>query len=169
MRFVIPAMVFLVLGLGAARAEAQSCSSFIVIKSYDAASKTVEVSYEKGNQKQYFPRPEGAPTDTSKIPKQCASKVKRITSLAVKPTGGRLTVTQVRSNFDGKMLNDTDDSAWLPAELKKLIEAKTSVVAVMRPGKKKSDPVSLTTVYLPITDEERAEIARIDAEAEDVE
>ena len=80
-----------------------------------------------------------------------------------------MSVTQLRSNFEGKMLNDTEDAAWLPAELAKLIEAKTVVLAIVRPGKKKTDPVALTTLYLPITDEEVAEIARIDAQAKDVE
>jgi hypothetical protein len=168
-RVAIPAVVLLVLGLIAGRAEAQSCSNFIAIKSYDADSKTVEVSYEKGNQKKYFPKPEGTPADSTKIPKKCTSKVKRKKSLIVKPTGGRMTVTQVRSNFDGKMLNDSEDATWLPKELEKLIAAKTPVVAVIRPGMKKTDSPTLTTIYLPITEAEIAEIARIDAQAKDVE
>lgn len=168
MRPVIPAIALLIISLGAVRAEAQSCSTFVSIKSYDDAAKTAEVKYEKGSERKFFPKPEGAPTDTSKIPKKCSKRMTRNTTLHVKPTGGRMSVTQVRSNFEGKMLNDLDDSAWLPTELKKLIEAKTEVLAVVRPGKKKKDPVELTTMYLPITDAETAEIARIDAQAEDV-
>ncbi len=169
MRYAIPAIALLVIGLGAARAEAQSCSTFIAIKSFDAAAKTAKVIYKKGSERKFFPKPEGTPSDTSKIPKKCSKRITKNTSLQVKPTGGRMSVTQLRSNFEGKMLNDTDDDAWLPAELAKLIEAKTVVLAVVRPGKKKTDPVALTTVYLPITDEEVAEIARIDAQAKDVE
>ena len=169
MRFILPVLAVLVLGLGAVRAEAQSCSTFVVIESYDPAAKTAELSYEKGSQSKYFPKPEGANTDTTKIPKKCSKRITKNTSLQVKPTGGRMSVTQLRSNFEGKMLNDTEDAAWLPAELAKLIEAKTVVLAIVRPGKKKTDPVALTTLYLPITDEEVAEIARIDAQAKDVE
>lgn len=170
MRFVIPAIAMLALGLGAAQAQAQasSCSAFLVIKSYDAAASTVDVDYGRGSQKKYFPRPEGANTDTSKVPKKCTHRVTRTKTLAVKPTGGRLSVTQIRSNFEGKMLNDTNDENWLPTHLKKLIADKTEVVAVVRPGKK-GDAPHVTTIYLPITDPERAEIARIDAQAEDVE
>lgn len=169
MRFAIPAIVLLAVGLVAGQARAASCSAFLTIKSYDAAKKTVEVDYEKGSQNKFFPRPEGSPTDTSKIPKSCTKKVTRNSTLEIKPTGGRMTVTQIRSNFEGKMLNDTDDEAWLPGHLKKLIADKTTVVAVLRPGRKKNDPVELTTLYLPITDAELAEIARIDAQAEEME
>ena len=84
------------------------------------------------------------------------------TSLAVKPTGGRMSVTQVRSNYNGKMLNDTEDEAWVPGELTKLIETETQVVIVVRPGMKKDDPLGITTIYLPVTDEELAEIKRIE-------
>jgi len=167
-RYVIPAIALLSISLGALRAEAQSCSYFVVFKSYDAAAKTAEVEYEKGSERKFFPKPEGANTDTSKIPKKCSKRITRTTTLQVKPTGGRMSVTQLRSNFEGKMLNDTEDDAWLPTELNKLIEAKTEVLAVLRPGRNKKDPVALTTIYLPITDAEIAEIARIDAQAEDV-
>ena len=78
MRFGIPALVFVALCLGAAQAEAaSSCSSFVVIKSFDEAASTVEVSYEKGKEREFFPKPEGSPRDTSKIPKGCRSKVKK--------------------------------------------------------------------------------------------
>jgi hypothetical protein len=141
MRFGIPALVFVALCLGASQAgAASSCSSFVVIKSYDEAAKTVEVSYEKGKQRAFFPKPEGSPRDTSKIPKECRSKVKKTKSFVVKPTGGRMSVTQVRSK----------------------------VVAVIRPGVGKDAPLGITTLYLPITEEELAEIKRIEDEAEDV-
>jgi hypothetical protein len=169
-RFVIPAIAMLALALGAAQAQAQasSCSAFVIIKSYDAAASSVDVDYGRGSEKKFFPRPEGANTDTSKVPKKCTGRVTRTKTLAVKPTGGRLSVTQIRSNFEGKMLNDTEDETWLPSHLKKLIEAKTEVVAVVRPGRKDEAP-AITTIYMPITDPERAEIARIDAQAEEVE
>lgn len=168
MRLAIPILAFAALCLASVQARAASCASFAVIKSYDAASSTVEVDYERGSLNKYFPRPEGSPSDTTKIPKGCRGKVTKTTQLAVKPTGGRMTVTQVRSNFEGRMLNDTNDPNWLPAELKKLIDAKTEVVIVVRPGMGKDAPLGVTTIYLPITDEERAEIERIENEAEDV-
>lgn len=168
MRFAIPAIVILAVGLAAAQAQAQSCSTFVAFKSYDEAAKTAEVKYVKGNQKRFFPKPEGSNTDSTKIPKKCSKRITRDKTVTVKPTGGRMSVTQVRSNFDSKMKNNLDDGTWLPGELKKLIETKTEVVAVVRPGKKKGDMPELTTIYLPITDEEKAEIARIDAQAEDV-
>jgi hypothetical protein len=168
-RFAIPAIVLLAVGLGAGQARAASCSAFLTIKSYDAAKKTVEVDYERGSESKFFPRPEGSTTDTTKIPKSCTKKVTRNSTLEITPTGGRMTVTQVRSNFEGKMLNDTDDAEWVANHIKKLIADKTTVVAVLRPGRKRKDPVELTTLYLPVTDEELAEIARIDAQAEEVE
>jgi len=169
MRFILPALALLVIGFGAVRAEAQSCSTFVAIQKYDAAAKTAEVSYEKGTQSRYFPQPEGASTDTTKIPKKCSKRVTRNTSVAVKPSGGRMTVTQFRENFSGKMLNDTDDSSWVKTHLEKLVADKTTVVAILRPGKSKKDPAEMTTIYLPITDAEKAEIARIEKQAEDVE
>lgn len=168
MRFVLPVLALLVLGLGAVRAEAQSCSTFVVIQSYDDASKTAELSYERGSNSKFFPRPEGAPADTSKIPKKCSKKVTRNTSVKVKPSGGRMSITQFRENFSGKMRNDLDDSGWVKTNLDKLVADKTKVVAVLRPGKGRKDPADLTTIYMPITDEEKAEIARIDADAQDV-
>ena len=169
MRSGIPVLVFVALCLGATQAEAaSSCSSFVVIKSFDEAASTVEVSYEKGKERAFFPKPEGSPRDTSKIPKACRSKVKKTKSFVVKATGGRMSVTQVRSNFQGKMLNDRDDKTWLPGRLKQLIADKTKVVAVIRPGMGKDAPLGITTLYLPITEEELAEIKRIEDEAEDV-
>lgn len=132
MRFVIPIVVFVALCLGSAQADAASCSSFAVVKAYDADAKTVTLSFEKGNKRKFFPKPEGTPKNADKIPDKCRRKVTKTPSFLVKPTGGKLSVTQVRSNFEAKMLNDTEDPAWLPAKLKELIEAKTLVVSTLR-------------------------------------
>jgi len=167
MRLVIPLFALVGLVFASVQAEAKSCSSFAVIKSYDAEANTVDVEYKKGRTSKYFPKPEGTPKDSSKIPNSCKGKVLKTTSLVVKPTGGRMTVTQVRSNFEGKMQNDTDDPAWLPAKLQELIDAKTQVVIVVRPGMGKDAPLGVTTVYLPITEEEKAEIQKIEDDAED--
>jgi uncharacterized cupredoxin-like copper-binding protein len=158
----------LALGLGSTQAQAASCSSFAVIKSYDAAAKTVEIAHEKGNLGKFFPRPEGDSQSGSRIAKSCKSKVKKTTTFPVKPTGGRMTVTQVRSNFEGDMLNDTEDPAWLPAQLEKLIAEEATVVVVIRPGMGKDAPLGITTIYLPITEEELAEIQRQEEEGEDL-
>lgn len=168
MRFVIPIVVFVALCLGSAQADAASCSAFAVIKAYNADAKTVEVSFEKGNKRKFFPKPEGTPKNADKIPDKCKRSVTKNTSFLVKPTGGKLSVTQVRSNFEAKMLNDTEDPAWLPAKLKQLIESKTEVVIMIRPGVGKDAPLGVTTIYLPITEEELAEIKRIDEDAEDI-
>jgi len=168
MRFVIPIVVFVALCLGSAQAgAASSCSAFAVIKSYDADAKTVELTFGKGKERKFFPKPEGTPK-TSKIQDKCKRKVTRNSSFLVKPTGGKMSVTQVRSNFEAKVLNDLDDPAWLPAQFKQLIEAKTQVVVVIRPGIGKDAPLGVTTIYLPITEEEKAEIKRIDDQAEDI-
>jgi hypothetical protein len=168
MRFAIPIVVFVALCLASAQANAASCSSFAVIKSYNAQDSTVEIDYAKGKEREYFPRPEGSPRDSSKIPSPCRGKVKKETKFVVKPKGGKMTITQVRSNFEGKMLNDTEDATWLPAQLEKLIADKTTVVVLIRPGMGRDAPLGITTIYLPITDEELAEIKRIDDEAEDI-
>jgi hypothetical protein len=149
MRLVISLFALAGLVFAATQAEAASCSSFAVIKSYDADAKTVEVEYKKGRTSKYFPKPEGTPRDSSKIPRSCKGKVTKTTTLAVKPTGGRMTVTQVRSNFEGKMQNDTDDPAWLAGKLQELIEAKAEVVIVVRPGVGKDAPLGMTTLYRP--------------------
>ena len=168
MRSALAVFAVLALGLGSAQAKAASCSSFALIKSYDAAAKTVEISYEKGKLGKFFPRPEGETQEAARIAKGCRGKVKKTTTLVVKPTGGRLTVTQVRSNFEGKMLNDPDDPAWLPAQLETLIAGQTQVVVVIRPGIGKDAPLGITTIYLPITDEELAEIKRQEDQEEDI-
>ncbi len=169
MRLAVPILTLAALCLASAQVKAAtSCSNFAVIRSYDEANNTVEVEYKKNTLTKFFPRPEGSPADTTKVPGECRGKAAKATSLVVKPSGGRMTVTQIRTNFEGKMLNDTNDNAWLPAELKKLIAAKTEVVIVVRPGLGKDAPLGITTLYLPITDEERAEIERIEKQAEDV-
>jgi len=148
-------------------ATAKSCSSFALITAYDAAAKSVELKAEKGTESKFFPKPKDAPKN-SKIPKKCSSRILNQKSFPVTPTGGRMTVTQVRENFSGKMLNDTDDATWLPKKLEELIAAKTTVLVVARPpvGDPKGDS-GLTTIYLPITDAELAEIKRLEAQAED--
>ena len=168
MRFAIPIVVFVALCLGSIQANAASCSGFVVIKSYDADASTVEIAYTKGKEREYFPKPEGTPRDRSKIPSPCRGKVKKQTQFVVKPKGGKMTITQVRSNFAGKMLNDMDDASWLPNQLKQLITAETTVVVLIRPGLGKDAPLGITTIYVPITDEERAEIKRIEDDAEDI-
>ena len=146
---------------------AGSCSGFAVIKSYDEATGTATIKYVKGRESSFFPKTEGA-VNNSKIPKKCRGKVKKKTTLKVTPRGGRMTVTQVRANFSGKMLNDTEDPSWVPGEINKLVEEKTKVVVLVRQGLGKDAPYGITTVYLPITQEERDEIARLNAVGEDI-
>jgi len=167
MRFVIPIVVFVALCLGSAQADAASCSAFGVIKSYDADASTVAIAFGKGKERKFFPKPEGTPK-SSKLPDKCRRKVTRNDSFVVKATGGRMTMTQVRSNFQAKVLNDTEDPAWFPTKLKQLVKDKTKVVVIIRPGVGKDAPLGVTTIYLPITEEEKAEIKRIDEQAEDV-
>lgn len=170
MKPIVAITVLLLLGLAAPRAEAKSCSAFLKLKSYDIEAKTVEVKYTKGSQSRFFPKPEGSTTTTTKIPKKCSKRItKKNPTLPFKPTGGRMSVTQFRSNFSGKMLNETENPTWVSSEFDKLITDETTVCVLLRPSKKKGDPPELTTVYLPITDEERADIARMEAEAVDVE
>lgn len=155
--------------LGAAQADARSCSSFAVIESYDPATSTIEVDYQRGSVNKFFPKPEGAPRDSSKIPGSCRGNITKDPTLAVKGTGGRLSITQIRTNFEGKMLNDPDDEAWLPAKLQELIKDKTEVVLVIRPGMKRDEAPDVTTVYLPANEADLAEIKRLEDQAEDVE
>ena len=86
MRYAIPVLLFLAFCLVGGQAQAKSCSSFVVIKSYDAGAKTAELEYTRGSQSKFFPKPEGANTDTTKIPKKCTKKVTRSTSVKVKPS-----------------------------------------------------------------------------------
>ena len=168
MRASIIVLTILFALLAVSEAQAKSCSTFAGIVSQGADGKSVKLKILKGSESKFFPKPDGANTSTDKIPKKCSKKITRNTTVKVKPTGGRMTVTQFRENFSGKMRNDTDDSSWVPTNLQKLIDDKTKVVGLLRPGKGKKDAPELTTLYLPITDEEKAEIARIDGQAEDV-
>ena len=169
MRIVLPALLILAYFAAAAPAEAASCTSFATIKAYSGEKSAVKIAWKKGKVNKYFPRPEGTPADSSKVPAGCKGKVTRQTTLGVKATGGRLSMTQVRSNFEGKMLNDPDDEKWLGNKLKELAEKKTEVVIVVRPGLGKDDPLGITTIYMPITEPELAEIKRLEDTAEDVE
>jgi hypothetical protein len=146
---------------------AGSCSGYALIKSYDADKSIATIKYTKGNENQYFPRTSGS-VGNSKLPKPCRGKIKKQTDLVVTPTGGRMTITQVRANYSGKMLNDTEDKTWVPALIEKLVADKTKVAVLVRQGMKKDSPYGLTTIYLPITDEEKAEIDRLESLAEDV-
>lgn len=166
MSFKISLALFLALALGAAQAEAASCSAFASIKVYDADASEMEVKFEKGSERKYFPKPEGTPP-ISKIPTKCKRRMTKQTKFPVKATGGRMSITQVRANFSGKMLNDSDDASWFSSHIEGLIKDKTTVLILLRPGPGKSDPVKLTTIYLPITDEEKAEIQRLEDQAED--
>ena len=166
MRYLIPAFFFLALGFGAAQAQAKSCSSFVIIKGYKADEAKVLVEHKKGSISKYFPKPEGTPGDTTKVPGKCKKSARKKT-LAVKASGGRMSVTQFRTNFEGKMLNDTDSDEWFAGEIQKLIDAKTEVVAVIRPGRKKDDPIALTTIYLPAGPDDLAEIKRLEDQAQE--
>ncbi len=153
--------------LSVQQADAKSCSTFMTIESYDAANSTVTIKKGKGNIRKYFPKPEGA-TGT-KIPSKCRSKVLKQGDFPVTATGGRLKITQIRENFAGKMLNDPDDPAWLPAKLQELIDSKTEICAVLRPPVGKKEPFGVSAIYMPITDAELKEIERLENQASDVE
>ena len=156
--------------LFASTADAKSCSTFAVIESFDAAKSTITLELKKGDAGKFFVKTEGAP-NTSKIPGKCKSKVLKQGDFPVKSSGGRLSISQIRENFSGKMLNDPDDPKWLGAELQKLIAAKTEVVVVLRPemaAKDKKDPHWVSTIYMPATDAELPEIERLNKQAEDV-
>ena len=156
--------------LVASTADAKSCSTFAVVKTYDAAKSTITIELKKGDAGKFFVKTEGAP-NTSKIPGKCKSKVLKQGDFPVKSTGGRLSITQIRENFSGKMLNDPDDPKWLGADLQKLIADKTEVVIVLRPemaSKDKNEPHWVSTIYMPATDAELAEIERLNKQAEDV-
>jgi hypothetical protein len=148
-------------------AQAKSCSTFAGILSFDAGDSSVKLKILKGSESKFFPKPEGAPT-TSKLPEGCKSRATKQASFPIKTTGGRMSVTQIRENFSGKMLNDTSDPKWLPAELAKLTKNKVKVLVVLRPPVGKKTPYELTTIYLPITPEEEAEIERLEKQSEDM-
>jgi hypothetical protein len=171
MRFRIFTLSFLAvgLGLGASQADAASCASFATIKSFDEAASTVEVVYAQGSMSKFFPKPEGTPRDSTKIPALCKGNVTKTKNLVVKGTGGRMSVTQVRTNYAGKMLNDLEDPKWLPSKLNELIANKTEVVIIVRPGLGPKAPLGITTLYLPANADDLAEIKRLEEQAEDVE
>ena len=68
MRFKLSLLAFAAAALGVAEADAASCSAFAVIKSFDPAKSTVEVDYGTCSMSKFFPKPEGAPSDTTKQP-----------------------------------------------------------------------------------------------------
>jgi hypothetical protein len=169
-RMTVLSLIAVAAVLAAGRAEAvSSCSAFVTFTSFDEAASSVGVNFGSGSVSKFFPKPEGTPRDSSKIPAACKGSVTKNKSFAVKGTGGRMSITQIRTNFEGKMLNDPDDPKWLPAKLKELIDAKTQVVIIVRPGMKPKDPVGITTVYLPANEADLAEIKRLEDQAEDVE
>ena len=53
-----------------------------------------------------------------------------------------MSITQVRSNFSGKMVNNTDEASWMTAQLQSLIDSGEVVVVVLRqpPGSDKKTP-----------------------------
>lgn len=167
--FTSAAVAASILLFAASSAQAAgSCSVFAIIKSYDAATESVTFQRFKGNERRFFPKTEGAPS-TSKIPKPCSAKAMQQKSYKVTPTGGRMSVTQVRSNFEGKMQNKTGDPAWLPGKLKTLIDEKRRTVILLRqPPTDRTGDLAVTTIYLPVTQEEKDEIARLNSQAEDV-
>lgn len=170
MRLWIPAIAAAFLFVGASQANAASCSGYATITKFDPSANVVRVKWTKGSESRFFPKTEGTPANNSKLPAKCKTRLtKKNTDFEVKPVGGRMSVTQVRMNFSGKMMNDTEDAAWLPARINELIEAKTKVAIIIREGVGKDSLYNMTTIYMPITDEERAEIARLDAQGEDIE
>ena len=158
--------------VAASSADAKSCSTFAVIKSFDAASKSITIDVAKGDSGKFFPKPEGSP-NVSKVPGKCNARVLKSPGFEVRAVGGRLSITQVRKNFSDTMLNNPDDASWLPAKMDELVKGKTMVVLVLRPDDtakdKKNPPHWVSTVYMPVTQEELDEIARLEAQAEDVE
>jgi hypothetical protein len=168
MRFQILGLSIISLLFAAATAQAgSSCSTFATVKAYDEASKSITIEKAKGSETKFFPKTEGAPK-TSKIPAKCKSKVLKQASFPVKATGGRMSITQVRANFSGKMLNDTEDKTWVPKQLEELVDGETTVVVLIRQGLGKDAPYGITTIYLPVTQEELDELARLEAQAKDV-
>lgn len=152
----------------AGQAHAASCHSFATIKSFDAAGSTVEVEFTKGKTAKYFPRGEGATGEVTKIPKRCKRSLLKTTTVPVKATGSRLSITQVRSNREGKMLNDTESAEWFQKQMDSIVAAGEPVIVVLRPGKSKKDPAPMTTIYLPVTQEELDEIKRLEDQVDDM-
>ena len=174
MRLFITALAAVGVFLAASQAEAASCSGFATFKQIDKEANFVQVKWVKGSESRYFPKTEGTPANNSKIPAMCKTRIKKkITDFRLKPVGGKMSITQVRENFSGKMKNPKEDegadtqSGYLYGTIEKLMKDKTKVAIIVRDGVTKDDPYNLTTIYLPITDEEKAEIARLDAQATD--
>jgi hypothetical protein len=167
---VVFAGLLLSFALGAVQAQAAgSCSIFATITSFDAEAKTIEVKADKRmKQSKFFPKTEGAPT-VSKIPAKCKSKTMRQGKYAVKTTGGRMSITQIRENYSGKMLNDIEDETWVPKKLQELLDAKTVVSVILRqpPGKGPTVPFEVTTLNMPVTEAELAEIERLNSQVTD--
>ena len=164
---IVLAAAGVLLAAGSAQAG-KSCSTFAKITGYDDATKSITFEKEKGSENKFFPKTEGAPS-TSKIPSKCKAKVLSQGTFPVNVSGGRMSITQVRANFSGKMLNDIDDKTWVPTKLQELIASGEMVVVLLRqpPGSDKKAPYGVTTVYLPVTEEELAEIERLNKQAED--
>ena len=169
--FTLLLLVPLALLLAASTADAKSCSTFAVIEAFDPETNMVTIKVRKGDSNRFFPKPEGSPS-TSKIPKKCKTRVLRMGSYEVRSKGGRLSITQVRENFTDNMMNDPDDENWVGNKMQELIADKTQVVVVLRPErgkeKEKKPPHWVSTIYMPITQAEIDEIARLDAQGEDV-
>ncbi len=165
-------LVPLALLLAASTANAKSCSTFAVLESYDPDTKMLSLKITKGNSQRFFPKPEGSGSANSKVPKKCKTRILKMGSYEVRSKGGRLSITQVRENFTDNMLNDPDDESWVPSKLDELIAGKTKVVVVLRPimgaKNKKKPPHWVSTIYMPITQAELDEIARLDAQGDDV-
>jgi len=69
---------------------------------------------------------------------------------------------------DGHYVESPARGAWLWARPEELIAGKTIVLVVARPQlKDKKGAYGLTTIYLPASQEDLDEIARLDAQAED--
>lgn len=165
---IVIATAFVLLAAGSAQAG-KSCSAFAKIEGWDEANATVTLKKEKGSEGKYFPKTDGAPT-TSKIPPKCKAKVMAQKTYPVKTTGGRMSITQVRENFSGKMLNDIEDPAWVSNKIQELMGSGDIVVVLLRqpPGSDKNADYGMTTIYMPITEVELAEIERLNNQGEDM-
>ena len=89
----------------ATTADARSCSTFAKIEAFDTETSMMTLKVTKGNSQKFFPKPEGSGTGNSKIPKKCKTRILKKGSFEVRTTGGRLKLTQIRSNFNDNMLN----------------------------------------------------------------
>ena len=110
MRFKLSLLSFAVAVLGvASQADAASCSAFVTIKSFDARSQHRRGGLRQRQHEQVLPEAGGrADRHDASSPPTCKANVTKTKSLQVKGTGGKMSVTQVRTNFEGKMLNDVE-------------------------------------------------------------